>query len=190
MITFTAQLQAANDLLDETVETLQSKTVKELRHDAQALNLKGCYRMNKDAIVSVVLDEIEKLRDMMAAAGVQAQRSQAAVVALKAEGGHLPISEVVGKVYGRLRDILKGAQSFEALKEQTASLAATIARAELREHEVSKVIKTRRPQIKRGLVDMAHANEGMMQQDMLDTIDVFYESLKAYQLEDTVTLNR
>lgn len=190
MITFTAQIQAANDLLGETPETLEARTVPELREIAKTLNITGCYRMNKAKIVAACSAEIEKLEAMMAAAGVQVEKSQAAVVALKAEGGHVPIAEVVGKVYQRLRQILKETQGFEAIKDKVASLAATVARTELREHEVSTAIKTRRPQIKKGLVDTAYANEGMMQQDMLDIIDVFYASLKAYQREDTVTLNR
>lgn len=190
MIALTSQLQAASELLTETEQTLSGYTVARLREIAKTLNIKGCYRMNKGAIVSACLAEIEGLRAMMAAAGMQAEKSQAAVVALKAEGGHIPVSEVVGKVYSRLKSILKESQGFEAIKERITALAATIARSELREHKVSTAIKTRRPQIKKGLVDTAHANEGMMQQDVLDAIDIFYAAMCAYQKDDSILLNK
>jgi hypothetical protein len=189
MISLTAQLTQASQLLELDPQSLAACTVAELKAYAKALNIRGAWKMNKQALLDAITAELDNLRGMMEAATEQAAKSSQALKALKAEGGSLPIHEVATKAYKRLREIVKSSQSFESLKEAAQSLAATVARVEMREHEISTAIKTRRPQIKRAMIDHAHS-EGMMQTDMVDAVDVFYAALCAYQRQDSLTLNR
>jgi hypothetical protein len=190
-ISITTILEKLSDLLPLTREQLEEMTAKQLRDNvAKILGISKAYQLKKAQLVDICWRGLENVRAQLQAD--ESEREQAGLTLKqlkKNENYQIPVTEVAGKAYQRLREIGKKGTSLQEMKESINGVVAAIARSEMREHEFSTV-KTRRVDINRAMQVMVEAEIPLLKETMEVLTEYFYSQLLSFQREDSVELSK
>lgn len=188
-IAITTILDKLTDLLPLTREQLEGMTAKQLRDNvAKILGITKAYQLKKAELVEACWDVLENVRAQLQSDESERSQAKTALKSLKKnEDYQIPVAEVAGKTYQRLRAIATKGADFQAMKEEINGVVAAIARTEMREYEFSTV-KTRRVDIKKALDVMVNGEIPLLKETMQVLVEYFYSQLLSFQREDSVEL--
>lgn len=188
-IAITTILDKLTDLLPLTREQLEGMTAKQLRDNvAKILGITKAYQLKKAELVEACWDVLENVRAQLQSDESERSQAKTALKSLKKnEDYQIPVAEVAGKTYQRLRAIATKGADFQAMKEEINGVVAAIARSEMREYEFSTV-KTRRVDTKKALDVMMNGEIPLLKETMQVLVEYFYSQLLSFQREDSVEL--
>src|SRR3569832_211581 len=188
-ISITTILEKLADLLPLPYEQLSGMPAKQLRDNvAKILGIPKAYQLKKTQLLKACWDALEGVRAQLKIDETQREQAKLALKELaKNEDYQIPVAEVAGKTYKRLRDIATKGSDFQAMKEEINGVVAAIARSEMREYEFSTV-KTRRVDIKKALQSMVFAEIPLLKETMEILTEYFYSQLLSFQRQDSVEL--
>lgn len=188
-ISITTILEKLTDLLPLTYDQLALMTAKQLRDNvAKILGIPKAYQLKKPLLLEACWNGLENVRAQLRVDETEREQAKVALTQLKKnEDYQIPVAEVAGKTYQRLRGIATKGADFQAMKEEINGVVAAIARTEMREYEFSTV-KTRRVDIKKALDVMVNGEIPLLKETMQVLIEYFYSQLLSFQREDSVEL--
>ena len=190
-ISLTTILEKLTDLLPLTYEQLSAMTAKQLRDDvAKILGISKAYQLKRSQLLDACWKGLENVRNQLQLDEESRAKGKVALSQLKKnEDYEIPISEVAGKAYKRMREIAQKEGNLQQMKDAINGLVATIARSETRSFEFSTV-KTRRVDIKKALGLMVDSEIPLLKETMEVLVNYFYEQLLSFQREDSVELSK
>lgn len=188
-ISITTILEKLNDLLPLTRDDLQGMTAKQLKDGvAKILGISKAYQLKKPQLLDACWEALENVRAQLKVDETERQQAKIALTQLKKnEDYQIPVAEVAGKTYQRLRAIATKEADFQAMKEEINGLVAAIARSEMKEYEFSTV-KVRRVDIKKALQVMVDGEIPLLKETMQVLVEYFYSQLLSFQREDSIEL--
>jgi integrase len=191
-IRLTNILDRLTDLLPLTRNQLEGMTAKQLRDDiAKTLGITKAYQLKKAQLVNLCWSELENVRNRLAVDKQKAEQGREALLNLKRNDNYvIPITEVATKAYGRLREIAQTGSDLASMKESINGVVAGVARSEMREHELSTAIKTRRAEIKKAIQAMVDNEIPLLKETMEVLFNYFYAQLLAFQKEDSIEFSK
>ena len=191
-IRLTNILDRLSDLLPLTRDKLEGMTAKQLRDDiAKTLGITKVYQLKKAQLVNLCWSELENVRNRLAVDVQKAEQGTEALLNLKRNDNYtIPITEVASKAYNRIRKIAQTGSDLASMKESINGVVAGVARSEMRDHEISTAIKTRRAEIKKAMQAMVDSEIPLLAETMQVLFNYFYAQLLAFQKEDSIELSK
>lgn len=191
-IRLTNILDRLSDLLPLTRDKLEGMTAKQLRDDiAKTLGITKAYQLKKAQLVNLCWSELENVRNRLAVDVQKAEQGTEALLNLKRNDNYtIPITEVASKAYNRIRKIAQTGSDLASMKESINGVVAGVARSEMRDHEISTAIKTRRAEIKKAMQAMVDSEIPLLAETMQVLFNYFYAQLLAFQKEDSIELSK
>ena len=190
-ISITTILDKLTDLLPLTYDQLKGMTSKQLRDEvAKILGINKAYQLKKTQLLDACWQALENVRAQLRVDAAEREQAKVALTQLKKnEDYQIPVAEVAGKTYQRLRAIATKEADFQTMKEEINGVVAAIARAEMREYEFSTV-KTRRVDIKKAMDVMVNGEIPLLKETMQVLTEYFYNQLLSFQRTDSVELSK
>ncbi len=190
-ISISTILDKLSDLLPLTYEQLSGMTSKQLRDEvAKILGIPKAYQLKKAQLLEDCWQALENVRAQLRVDESEREQAKVTLAQLKKnEDYQIPVAEIAGKTYKRLREIATKGADFQAMKAEINGVVAAIARVEMREYEFSTV-KTRRVDIRKALQTMVDAEIALLKETMQVLTEYFYSQLLSFQRTDSVELSK
>lgn len=184
-------LDRLTDLLPLTYNQLGEMTSKQLRDNvAKILGISKAYQLKKTELLDACWQSLENVRAQLKYQESQKEQATEALKVLKKnEDYQIPIAEVAGKIYKRLREIVTKESDLQAMKEEINGVVSSVARAEMREFQFSTV-KNRRNDINKALRLMTETEIPLLKETMQILVEYFYSQLLTFQREDSIQLSK
>lgn len=191
MITVTQAIDALSGLLDESRESLETRTCKELARIAKQIGISRYSYMRKAEMLEAIWKELENARARL---NVDENRGETGDDLIKNasepnDNYQIPIEDISNGTYNTIRDVLVKSSNFSEVKEGILPIVAKVAKVESEAYEFSTV-RSRRSQIHKHLIALAEGEPGMLRGDAIDAVEFFYQQLLNYQKEVSIEFNR